>query len=281
MSLMNVNARSPMDIDLGLFHNEDADETFLKRLSVYATIRPGDLKSDISVSRTNGHNSLTDLFKIWDLKEQTVIGSEDGHEEHLPEQLELRDHELSVKGFEIDSRIVPGFRYTVRYIGTKEYLFDGEARRLETIGLGYGRRMTFQGDSLNFNDCFFWSDSIPEGFAFNIDALREGDAFTIADAESQLIGTVEVQKVEFPQIEKDTFIEGNAVVKNVKVRFACFVKLFNHHNQNLVNVNTQDFEVVEGIAQTVKERGSKEAVVKRISDVHFNSLGKCTLHYDP
>ena len=183
-------------------------------------------------------------------------------------------------GFEIDSRIAPGFRYNVRYIGTNEYLFNGEARRLNTIGLGYGRRMTFQGDSLNFNDCFFWSDSIPNGYALNIQALREGDVFIVTDAEQQTVGSVEVQKVDFPQIENNTFIEGNAVVKNVKVRFACFLKMFNHH-QNLMNVNTQDFEVVEGTALLVKEKGSKEAVVKCINDVHFNTLGKCTLHCDP
>lgn len=152
---------------------------------------------------------------------------------------------------------------------------------MESIGLGYGRRMTFKGDKLNFNDNYFWSDSIPSGFGFNIEALREGDSFTVVDADSQEIGTAEVQNVDFPQIELDTSIEGKDVVKNVKVRFSCFLKLFNLHNHSLVNVNTQDFEVVEGIAQLVKERGSREAVVKSVRNVHFNSIGKCTLHSDP
>ena len=78
----------------------------------------------------------------------------------------------------MDSRIVPGFRYRVRCIGDEQWLFDGEARRLDSIGLGYGRRLTFQGDRLNNNDCYFWSDSSPTGFAFSIQALKEGDVFT-------------------------------------------------------------------------------------------------------
>lgn len=279
--MVNVNTHTPLDMELGIFHN-DADEMFLRRLSVYATIRSGDLKNDVSNRRTDGHKSLADLFKVWDIKEQAELDcDENDHDHPLPEQLEMREHELLVKGFEIDSRIAPGFRYNVRYIGTNEYLFNGEARRLNSIGLGYGRRMTFQGNSLNFNDCFFWSDSIPNGYALNIQALKEGDVFIIVDADQQEVGSVEVQKVDFPQIEKDTFIEDNAVVKNVKARFACFLKLFNQHSQNLMNVNTQDFEVVEGTAQLVKEKGSKEAVVRCINDVHFSSIGNCTLHSDP
>lgn len=141
--------------------------------------------------------------------------------------------------------------------------------------------MTFKGDKLNVNDNFFWSDSIPNGYGLNIEALREGDSFTVVDADSQAIGTVEVQNVDFPQIEMNTTIEEKDVVKNVKVRFACFLKLFNLHNHSLVNVNTQDFEVVEGIVQLVKEKGSREAVAKSVRNVHFSSIGKCTLHSDP
>ena len=97
---------------------------------------------------------------------------------------------LTLSGFHVDSRIAPGFRYTVRRIGEEQHLFDGEARRLNSIGLGYGRRLTFHGDRLNFNDCYFWSDSSPTGFAFNIQALKEGDIFTLFNSESLPIGEV-------------------------------------------------------------------------------------------
>lgn len=182
-------------------------------------------------------------------------------------------------GFDIDSRIVPGYRYYVRYIGTNQYLFNGEARRLISIGLGYGRRMTFEGDSLNFNDNYFWSDSTPSGFAFSVEAVKEGDVYQISDANSQEIGCAEVEKVDFPQIEESTHMEGKSVVKNVKVRFACFLKM-NTYNQRLINVNTHDVEVIEGTAELVKEKGSNEATVRCIKDVYFQSLGWCTLHQE-
>lgn len=185
-------------------------------------------------------------------------------------------------GFDLDSRIAPGFRYFVRYLGTDEYLFDGEARRLESIGLGYGRRLTFTGEKLNFNENFFWTDSRPEGFAFTIEAVREGNEFAIIDSDHQQIGVAVVETAEFPQIEISTEIKGSSVVKNVKVRFSCYIK---HNNLNsgagsLININAQDFEMVEGIAQVVKERGSKEAVVRSITGVYFQSFGKCNLHCD-
>ena len=99
---------------------------------------------------------------------------------------------LTLSGFEVDSRIVPGFRYRVRCIGNEEWLFDGETRRLDSIGLGYGRRLTFQGDRLNNNDFYFWSDSSPTGFAFSIQALKEGDVFTLFNSESIPIGEVSI-----------------------------------------------------------------------------------------
>lgn len=183
-------------------------------------------------------------------------------------------------GFDIDGRIAPGFRYHVRYLGTNRYLFEGEARCLESIGMGYGRRFTFKGERLNFNDCCFWSDSIPSGYAFSINAVREGDTYKILDADSSEIGSATIQSVDFAQTEKNTLVEGGNVVKNVAVRFSCLLKLHTH-NHSLINVNTQDYEVVEGVAQLVKEKGSKEAVVKCIKDVHFKSVGRCTLHCDP
>ncbi|KAL4232716.1 hypothetical protein ACF0H5_007404 [Mactra antiquata] len=278
MSLLNLNAQNSDDIEFGIFRHEDEDEAYLKRLSVYATVRPGNLKGTVRDHTTEGHRSLSDLLQGWDIK-QTPVDESVEEEQYLPEQLELRDHELCVKGFDIDSRIVPGYRYYVRYIGTNEYLFNGEARRLLSIGLGYGRRMTFEGDSLNFNDNYFWSDSIPEGFAFSIESVREGEVYVIIDSKSQEIGCVEIEKTDFPQVEESTHMEGKSVVKNVKVRFACLLKM-NMYNQRLINITPQEVEIVEGTAEVVKERGSNDSVVRCIKDVYFQSLGWCTLHQE-
>ncbi|XP_052811561.1 uncharacterized protein LOC128239116 [Mya arenaria] len=269
------------DLELGPLRHVDADEQFLRNLSVYTTVRSEDFRRDASKRRA-GHQSITELLSGWPrVKREQELPEEEEKVDTQPEQLELRDYELGVKGLELDRRIAPGFRYTVRYIDTSEYLFEGEARRLESIGLGYARRLTFQGDRLNFNDCFFWTDSNPNGFAFTIEAVREGDAYRVVDADGQEVGHVEVHKVDFPQIELGTKIEDNSsVVKNVRVRFACSVKHTHFSDHSLINVNTQDFEIVEGIAELVKGRGQKEAVVRCVRDVHFKSLGRCTLHRD-
>lgn len=254
----------------------DEDEAFLKRLSVYATVRSGDLKRETD-TRTNGYRSLENLLQEWNFSEEQRKTGDIAEETSDDVTLALRDHELLVKGFTIDERIAPGFRYRIRYINSDEYLYDGEARRLESIGLGYGRRMTFKGDSLNHNDCFFWSDSNPDGYAFCIEAVQESDVFAIVDCKGQEVGSVEIQSVDFPQVELDTFVEGKTVVKNVQARFSCAIKLHRLKNA-LVNVNTKEFEVAEGVAELVKERGSKEAYVRCIKDVFFQTLGKCTLH---
>ena len=187
--------------------------------------------------------------------------------------------ELFRTGFEVDSRIAPGFRYLVRYIGQDEYLFDGRAKRLESIGLGYGRRLTFQGETLNNNENYFWSDSSPEGFAFNIEAVKEDDCFIVTDADSQVVGNAVVEKAYFPQIERDTIVEDNAVVKHVHVKFMCSIKsLSNDHTY--INLNIKDFEFVEGTAELVKEKGAKEAYVRCVHNVYFQKFGMCRLHQE-
>lgn len=74
------------------------------------------------------------------------------------------------------------------------YLFGGKALTLQSIGRGYARRLTFEpvGSKLNENDNFFWTDSRPEGFVFEIEAVSVGDKFTIYDANHEPQGILEV-----------------------------------------------------------------------------------------
>lgn len=74
------------------------------------------------------------------------------------------------------------------------YLFGGKALTLQSIGRGYARRLTFEpvGSKLNENDNFFWTDSRPEGFLFEIEAVSVGDKFTIYDANHEPQGILEV-----------------------------------------------------------------------------------------
>ena len=75
-----------------------------------------------------------------------------------------------------------------------KHMFNGRALRLLSIGRGYSRRLTFQADSstLNNNNNYFWSDSRPEGFAFELEVVSPGDKFTLHDTNHTAAGTLEI-----------------------------------------------------------------------------------------
>lgn len=107
-----------------------------------------------------------------------------------------------VLGTYVDKRIIPGFHYKVRPIGHKSYLFEGNALQLVNIGMGYGKRITFKPDefNLNNNSNFFWSDSYPEGYGFQPQAVFCGMKFDIMDATHR-IGEATVFRSDNPQIQ--------------------------------------------------------------------------------
>lgn len=117
----------------------------------------------------------------------------------------LQSHQFPVIGVYVDKRVIPGFKYRVRPLPpvgktstTNPCLFGGRALTLQSIGRGYARRFTFEADknSLNDNENYFWSDNRPEGFAFELEVISDGDKFTIMDANHEPQGTLEVLKVE-------------------------------------------------------------------------------------
>lgn len=74
------------------------------------------------------------------------------------------------------------------------YLFGGKALTLQSIGRGFARRLTFEpiDSKLNDNSNYFWTDSRPEGFLFEIEAVSVGDKFTIYDANHEPQGILEI-----------------------------------------------------------------------------------------
>ena len=68
----------------------------------------------------------------------------------------------------MDPRIIPGFRYKVRPAenNNNNYIFNGQPLELISIGMGYGKKLTFecQQNQLNEPENYFWSDSLAEGF---------------------------------------------------------------------------------------------------------------------
>lgn len=115
----------------------------------------------------------------------------------------LKEHQLPVVGVYVDKRVCPGFKYKVvplpGPVGRQtSLLFGGRALTLISIGRGYSRRFTFEANNncLNENENYFWSDSRPEGFAFELEIVSDGDKFTIFDANHEAQGTMEIVKIE-------------------------------------------------------------------------------------
>lgn len=84
-----------------------------------------------------------------------------------------------LSGTYVDPRIIPGFYYRVRPAGSRRHLFDGRSLLLQSIGMGYGKRITFKPDSLNNPDNYFWSDSHPEGLGMEPRAIHTDMKFSI------------------------------------------------------------------------------------------------------
>lgn len=277
---------------------DEIDECFLvRRLSMYATIRPEDIKSlgaDPGLTKTP-RGSLKDLFRpARDLHHDLTITEERGGSSSSLERVcddtpvidgrgfpiqyksaGIKPHEFPVIGFHVDENICPGFRYRVRYMGSKDFLFNREPRMLQSIGLGYGKRLTFSGETLNNNENYFWSDSRPEGYAFTVCAVEAGDKFVIYDEMSHVVGDVDIIEVEESQTEEKTVYETDYVTKIVRVRLTANIQYHIHHGM-LMDV-TDHVTNLEGTAVLVRHRGSMAATLQQISDVNVPRFGKCSL----
>ncbi|VVC91205.1 unnamed protein product [Leptidea sinapis] len=143
----------------------------------------------------------------------------------------LERYELPVIGTYVDPRIIAGFYYRVRPASSRRHLFDGRSLLLQSIGMGYGKRITFKPDSLNAPNNYFWSDSHPEGVGMEVRAIHPDMKFYITGNEGLVIGEAVVFRADLPQVEKKTeYVDvpgqrGPAVEKHVQVDVTCHVKL--------------------------------------------------------
>ncbi|KAJ9579007.1 hypothetical protein L9F63_024882, partial [Diploptera punctata] len=145
----------------------------------------------------------------------------------------LKPYEFPAVGVYVDPRIIPGFRYRVRLIQNQyhffpnnehQYLFNERALMLQSVGRGYSRRLTFQADTntLNNNTNYFWSDSRPEGFAFELELVSPGDKFTFHDANHVPAGTLEILKNNAPQEEiSQAVLKDGSIQKTARIRSLC------------------------------------------------------------
>ncbi|XP_064461353.1 uncharacterized protein LOC135371214 [Ornithodoros turicata] len=178
----------------------------------------------------------------------------------------LRPHEFPVIGTFVDPRIIPGFRYRVRVNSTQRVLFDGRALRLDSIGRGYGKRLTFEptGSSLNENDNFFYSDTIAQGFGFSPIAIEVGEKFRVRHVKSEeYCGELVCSEIARPQEEiSSTASDNRRVEKEIKVNF--YAK-FQSVSSRLLDRQLPWHKVrVSGVAVLVKEAKMPVAVLDRI-----------------
>ncbi|KAF2368296.1 hypothetical protein FHG87_000941 [Trinorchestia longiramus] len=112
----------------------------------------------------------------------------------------LLPHELPVIGTFVHPSIIVGAKYQVRNLDNGKYLFNGRALTLQSIGRGYGKRITFSSDSSIHNENYFYSDTNEGGFGFTVEALSVGDTFRIVNtATGAQVGYAEVYRADKPQ----------------------------------------------------------------------------------
>ncbi|XP_046390726.1 uncharacterized protein LOC124159158 [Ischnura elegans] len=249
-----------------------------------------DLKFNRRKSTNDGGHlsAIPDLEVFKSLSEEvsTVLRLDAGSLGDFPACYEIpaswvRRNEFPVVGLYVDPRIVPGFRYRVRsLVGPVpadcnadakglNYLFGGRALTLLSIGNGYCHRFTFEADTnrLNSNGNYFWSDSHPNGFAFELVVVSPGDKFTVHDANHLAMGTLEVVRMEMPQMEtgqrlsaETTDGEKRGTEKTIRLRMQCKFECFE-------TGSTAQVVTVSGMAIVRKSPGSKAAKIIRIVNV--------------
>lgn len=184
----------------------------------------------------------------------------------------LRANEFPVIGTYVDKRILPGFLYRVRKLdngSSTSYLFKGKALTLLNVGMGYGKRITFDGDRSNY----FYSDTNPAGFGFSLVAAEVEDVFTVTKedsihqiAEAQLINVA-------AQRELATEVKGDgSVVKKVAVTFTCMVNYSGNHH-GLMPLYSQERIQTTALAYIVKKKGARKAFTTYLKNIELKHHG--------
>jgi len=150
----------------------------------------------------------------------------------------LLPYEQPVVGTYVDPRITSGFHYRVRPVHTTKCLFEGKALLLEAIGRGYGKRLSFQGDTAMENDNYFWSDSQPDGFAFCIQSIFPEMYFRIENDEDKVVGNATVFRTDIPEVEESsTVLPDGSIQKIIIVDFTTHMNLVNCTDEKMVRVS--------------------------------------------
>ncbi|XP_074622661.1 uncharacterized protein LOC141880962 [Acropora palmata] len=188
----------------------------------------------------------------------------------------LKPHEFPVVGTFVDRHIIPGFAYCVRRNGTDDYLFDGVALLLKSIGRGYGKRLTFESEDIE-NDNFFWSDSNPEeGFVFSIQVVFVGDHFNVVDRKGRVVGETHVKSVGLEQEIKKVSTHKSVINVEVSVKMDCTLK-FSSQDHIPEKLRDQSVDICTGgLSLAIKEEKSLKWKTTDVRNLDILDLGKCS-----
>ncbi|OQR69302.1 hypothetical protein BIW11_01874 [Tropilaelaps mercedesae] len=202
-------------------------------------------------------NGVKNEVTIDDLRVKDIDGRLDGHE-------------LAVIGTHVDRRVIPGFMYRVRVTGSPDYLFDGQAMLLESVGRGYGKRITFESESYNEPRNYFYSDTAPEGYAFAPIAIRVGDQLDIlpisgAAHGEKSCGRLQVINLTRPQHEIAMWLgdDSRTLWKSFEVHFTAKVL---SATDLLLSCRVRSWTSIDcvGVCHVVRKRSSKRAEIDHV-----------------
>lgn len=191
----------------------------------------------------------------------------------------LKPYELPAVGTYVDKNIIPGFKYRVRLNGTNEYLFEGEALCLQSIGQGYGKRLTFESDDLLENPNFFWSDSNHEdGFGFSIQVIREGMRLEILDCQGRRVAEAAVTATDKAQQVEHSRVENGVIELQVKVNFKAKV-LFSGDELVPECLKNVEFPVTGYVHSRKKPQSSRAENIEIRPNMLIPGVGKTTMKF--
>lgn len=211
-------------------------------------------------------------------QELKVNGSEIGD---LPTEYVINDlqaHELPVIGTYVSKKITTGFKYRVRVLGTNRYLFNGEAKTLLSIGMGYGKRLTFESENKNCNNNYFYSDSFPSGFGFTMVAVSPKETFTLYSEDDREVGQVEVESVDNEQNVIQNEVMKNGTIKMTISVNAEFHIHYESSNHGVMSLFMEESLALQGLAVVKKEKSSRKACLQKIEQVFIPAFGQCCMY---
>ena len=185
-----------------------------------------------------------------------------------------------IAGTYVDRRIVPGFTYTIRVLGSKRNLFAGNPMLLQSVGCGYGKRISFKGPTLNHNTNYFYSDSHATGCAFSIVAVASGDHFIVMDNAGHAVGQAIIDCVESQKEVSSHVTPDGSVEKRINVVFSVLIQYSCQPNGKLSLFSDKVVEAMGIVVMSKAKRAAKASVI-RLEHVLLPHFGMCSFEPIP